>query len=81
MGGPGSGGANRPPPSRGQAVRVRGQAGTAFTTGAGYAVYWTEDRQAYGIVSGLGLQSVLALAEGLEPLDLPTMQRRLAAAG
>ena len=80
-GGPGSGAVNRPPAPGSQAVTVRGRPAIAFSTGAGFSVWWTEDGQPYAISSGLGLGSVLALAEGLEALDLVTMQRRLAAAG
>jgi hypothetical protein len=80
-GGPGSVAVNRPPEQGSRAVTVRGQPGVAFTTGAGYAVYWTEDHQPYAIVSGLGLADVLTLAEGLEALDLATWRQRLAGAG
>ena len=61
----------------GQAVSVRGRPGTAFTTGAGFSVFWTEDGQRYAILGGLGLQDVLALAHSMEVLDLAGFQRRL----
>ncbi len=78
-GGPGSGAVNRPPAARSRPVTVRGRPGFAFSTGAGVSVWWTEDGQPYAINSGLGLEPVLALAESLAALDLPTWRQRLAA--
>ncbi|HEX2172940.1 MAG TPA: hypothetical protein VHL09_10905 [Dehalococcoidia bacterium] len=65
----------------GQPVTVRSQPGQAYSTGAGYALYWVEDGQPLAIVSGLGLQDVVTLAEGLEEVDLPEWQQRLAVEG
>lgn len=61
----------------GKSVTVRGQQAMAYTTGAGYSVYWTEDGQPYAIISGLGLTEALALAEGLEPLDLSAWRQQV----
>ena len=75
-----SGGAAGEAPGRnGQAVTVRGQRGTAFTTGAGYTVIWSEQGQVYTVSGGLGLRDTLAVADGLEQIDLATFRRRLAA--
>lgn len=60
-------------------ITVRGQPGFAFTTGAGYKVWWKENGQPYSIGGGLGLDDVLALAEALEPVNLQTWQQRLEA--
>lgn len=74
-----SGGAAGEAPGRnGQAVTIRGQQGTAFTTGAGYTVIWTEQGQVYAVTGGLGLQDTLAIGNGLEVVDLAAWQRRLA---
>ena len=77
-----SGGAGSEAPNRagGQEVAVRGNRGVAFTTGAGYSVYWTEDQQPYAIRSSLGLQDVITLAGGLEELGLAGFQQRLTSA-
>ena len=75
-----SGGAgSEPSPLRagGQGVTVRGWQGVAFSSGAGYSLFWTEDGQPFAIVSGLGLEDVLTLAEGLEALDLATFRQRI----
>ena len=72
------GAAGEPPPGRSQAVTVRGQRGTAFTTGAGYTVIWNEQGQVYAVSGGLGLRDTLAVANGLEHIDLATFRRRLA---
>lgn len=59
-------------------MTVRGRPGVAFTS-AGYSVWWPAEEQPCAIVSGRGLQSVPALAEGLEAVDLATWRQRLAA--
>jgi hypothetical protein len=58
-------------------VTVRGQQGTAFTTGAGYAIFWIEDERPYAITGNLGLDAALNLAEQLEPLSLSAWNQRL----
>ena len=73
-----SGGAAGEPPGRsGQAVTVRDQRGMAYTTSAGYTVIWTEQEQVYSVSGGLGLQDTLAIANGLQEVDLVTFRRRL----
>lgn len=57
------------PTSGTQDVTVRGQPGVAFTTGAGYSLFWEEGGQQYAILSSLSLEDALALADGLHPLD------------
>lgn len=79
-GGPDSRAAKLPPATRSRPVTVRGQRGMAFTTGAGYSVFWTEHGQPYAITGGLGLEDVLTLAQALESLDLTTWRHRLATA-
>jgi hypothetical protein len=64
-----------------RAITVRGQPGITLNTGAGATVYWREDGQPFGIISGLSLQDVQAIADGLQPLDLTTWQQRLQSAG
>jgi hypothetical protein len=74
VGGPNSQ-ATQPPVSRNQAeVIVRGQPGFAYTTGAGYSIFWQENGQPYAIIGGLGLDAALEIAEGLELLDLDDWQ-------
>jgi hypothetical protein len=64
-------------PPRGTAITVRGVPATLFTTGAGFAVFWTERGQPYMVGGGLGRNAVLAMAESLEALDLATWRSRL----
>lgn len=59
-------------------VMIRGQAGFAFTTGAGYSLFWEEDGYPFQVGGGLGLEDALTLAEGLEPVALATWHQRLA---
>jgi hypothetical protein len=66
------------PPTR--TVTVRGQAGSAYTTGEGYTVLWQEDGHPYEVSALMGLQTVLDTAAQLEVLDLRTWQQRVAAA-
>jgi hypothetical protein len=70
-----------PPQQGSQPITIRGQPSVAFTTGAGYTIYWQEAGQPYAIVSGLGLEQARALAEGLEALDLATWRERLRQSG
>ena len=70
-------GSEDPKRAGGQTVTVRGRQGAAYTTGAGYSVFWEEDGHAYAITGGLGLTDVLNTAEALEAFDLATFQRRL----
>ena len=74
-----SGGAGSEAPQRGDVliVTVRGQRGIAFTTGAGYTLFWTENGQPYAIRGNLPLLEAMRLAEGLTPLDLATWRARL----
>ncbi len=58
-------------------MTVRGQYGQAYSTGAGYTLVWMEDGQRYMIASDMGLREVLAMANRLEALDLPTFRHRL----
>jgi hypothetical protein len=68
------------PPTRGTtSVAVRGRQGLAFTTGAGYSVFWSENGQPYAITGGLGRDAVLSMAESLEPLDIAAWLKRLEA--
>lgn len=62
----------------GESVTIRGQPGMAFTTGAGYSVFWKEHGQGYALSTSFRLDEVQALAETLEPLDLATWQQYLA---
>jgi hypothetical protein len=62
----------------GQPVTIHGEQAMAYTTGAGYSVYWAEDSQLYAVISSLALSDAVALAEGLEALDRSAWQQRLA---
>ena len=57
-------------------VSVRGQRGTLFRSGAGYAVLWAEDGQPYAVL-GRTEQEVLEIAEGLVAIDRATWQQRI----
>jgi hypothetical protein len=74
-----SGGTGSEAPPRGDVliVTVRGQRGLAFTTGAGYTLFWTENGQPYAIRGNLPLPEAMRLAEGLTPLGLATWRARL----
>jgi hypothetical protein len=67
------------PNNSGGAVSVRGRAGTAYASGADYTVVWIEDGQSYLInsVGSLSLGELLALADKLDTVDLPTFRQRL----
>lgn len=81
VGGPGSIAASPPAAvtERGIPVTVRGRTATLFTTGAGYSLFWSEAGHGYAITGSLPRNTVLTLAEQLEPVDLATWQARLAA--
>jgi hypothetical protein len=81
IGGPGSIAASPPAvvTERGTRVTVRGLPATLFTTGAGYSLFWSEADQGYAITGSLPRDTVLALAEQLEPVDLAAWRARLAA--
>ena len=65
-----------PPAHAQQSVTIRGHAGVAFTTGAGYSLYWIEGSWPYQISGGLGLDEALQLANGLEALPLDDWRQR-----
>ena len=56
-------------------VTVRGQRGTLFRGGSGYAVLWSEGGTPYTVV-GRSEREVLEIAAGLEQVDRATWQRR-----
>jgi hypothetical protein len=58
-------------------VTVRGFPGTAFASGSGYAVLWTEQGKPYSVVGKRDLTEILRIAEGLELIDRATWERRL----
>lgn len=57
------------PTGRTQDVTVRGQQGIAFSTGAGYSLFWQEDGQPYAVLSSLSREDALAFANGLQAVD------------
>lgn len=76
MGGVGS---EAPQRAGGTPVTVRGLRGVAYTTGAGYSLFWTENGRPYGVRGGLPLPDAMRLAEGLEALDRQAWNERVAA--
>jgi hypothetical protein len=77
-----SGGAavQRPNSRPAEAVTIRSQPGSAYTTGAGWTVVWEEGGQSYEIIALLSLQQVLDAAFRLQLVDLGTWRQRVAAA-
>jgi hypothetical protein len=65
------------PPAASQLIQVRGLQAAAFSTGAGYSLFWNEEGQSYAILSTLSLDDALTLADGLQPLDQETWQMKL----
>lgn len=72
-------GSEAPQRAGGTSVIVRGVRGVAYTTGAGYSLFWTENGRPYAIRGGLPLPDAMRLAEGLEALDRQTWNERLTA--
>jgi heat shock protein HslJ len=60
-----------------QPTTVRGQAGYAYASGAGYSLGWAEHGTAYRIAGKLLPEDARALAAGLEAVDLATWQEQL----
>jgi hypothetical protein len=75
-------GSEAPQRAGGKQLTIRGGwRAVAYTTGAGYSVFWTENGHPYAIRGGLSLEDTVQLAEGLEPLDWQTWNQRLTTQG
>ena len=61
----------------GQAITVRGRPGMAYTTASGTGIYWEEDGFPYAIVGRILPNDAVSMAEGLDPWDRATWQRRI----
>jgi hypothetical protein len=73
--------ARRPSSPAVQAVTVRGQQGSVYTTGAGYTVFWMEGSQPYELIAnGRTLQAVLDLAFRLQTMDVQSWRQRVGTA-
>jgi hypothetical protein len=65
------------PPQHGTRIIIHGQPGIAFTTGAGYNLFWSERGWSYQLTSGLSLDDALLLAQSLEPLNMSMWHERM----
>jgi hypothetical protein len=73
--------AQRPSSPPVQAVTVRGQQGSAYTTGGGFTVYWVEGGRPFEIIAnGRTLPATLDLAFRFQAMDLQTWRQRVGAA-
>jgi hypothetical protein len=67
--------AGEAPGSKVRDVTIRGQRGTLFRSGTGYAVLWSEGGLPYAVV-GRSEREVLDIAAGLEEIERATWQQR-----